>query len=44
MREKIELFTSLYKFGNVEQALQGAVLRMRLILCVNINVHTDFKL
>lgn len=33
----------LYTFGNVEQALQGALLRMFLILCVNTIVHTDLK-
>lgn len=33
----------LYKFGNVEQALQGAVLRIFLTLSVNIIVHSDLN-
>lgn len=43
IRGKIITVTRLYKFSNVEQALQGAVVRMFLILRVNIIVHTDLK-
>lgn len=43
IRGKTITFIRLYKIGNVEQALHGAVLVLSHTLCVNIIVHSDFK-